>query len=84
MLADIKALTFDTGGTILDWHHGISRAFAAAGARHGLQADWPTITNAYRRRSLQAMLNAEHPTFTIDDVHREMLDAVVADAGFHG
>ena len=41
-----------------------------------LQADWPTITNAYRRRSLQAMLNAEHPTFTIDDV-----DAVVAEFG---
>jgi len=74
MIANIKALTFDTGGTILDWHHGISRAFATAGARRGLQADWPTITNAYRRRSLQAMLNAEHPTFTIDDV-----DAVVAD-----
>jgi FMN phosphatase YigB (HAD superfamily) len=26
----IKALTFDTGGTILDWHRGISDAFAAA------------------------------------------------------
>ena len=32
-LANIKALTFDTGGTILDWHGGISRAFAAAGLR---------------------------------------------------
>src|SRR5438128_11565842 len=76
MLENIKALTFDTGGTILDWHHGISRAIATAGARRGLQADWPTITNVYRRRSLQAMLNAEHPTFTIDDV-----DAVVAEFG---
>ena len=37
---DIKALTLDTGGTILDWHGGISRAFAAAGVRRGLQADW--------------------------------------------
>ena len=26
----VKALTFDTGGTIIDWHAGISRAFAAA------------------------------------------------------
>ena len=48
MLENIKALTFDTGGTILDWHHGISRAFATVGARRGLQADWPTITNEYR------------------------------------
>src|SRR5437899_2081083 len=81
MTMPIKALTFDTGGTILDWHHGLSRAFAAAGARHGLQADWATLTNAYRRRSLQAMLNAEHPTFNIDDVHRQMLDTMVAESG---
>jgi len=81
MLENIKALTFDTGGTILDWHHGLSRAFAAAGARRGLQANWPAITNAYRRRSLQAMLDAEHPAFTIDDVHREVLDAVVIESG---
>ena len=40
MLAHIKALTFDTGGTILDWHHGLSRAFATAGARRGLQGDF--------------------------------------------
>jgi FMN phosphatase YigB (HAD superfamily) len=78
MLENIKALTFDTGGTILDWHHGLSRAFATAGAGRGLQAAWPAITNAYRRRSLQAILDAEHPTCTIDDVHREMLDATAA------
>ena len=46
---DIKALTLDTGGTILDWHGGISRAFAAAGVRRGLQADWQEVTNEYRR-----------------------------------
>ena len=83
MLENIKALTFDTGGTILDWHHGISHAFASAGTRRGL-GRLATITNEYRRRSLQAMLNAEHPTFTIDDVHREMLDAVVAEFGLAG
>ena len=41
----VKALTFDTGGTILDWHRGISGAFAAAGAARGLKADWAAITN---------------------------------------
>ena len=35
----IKALTFDTGGTILDWHTGISAALAEAGGRHGLERD---------------------------------------------
>jgi len=40
----IKALALDTGGTILDWHGGISRAFAAAGAKRGLAADWHEVT----------------------------------------
>lgn len=83
MTGNTKALTFDTGGTILDWHHGISRAFATVGARRGLQADWPKITNAYRRRSLQAMLDAEHPTGNIDDVHRQMLDSIIAEFGLN-
>ncbi len=30
MLDDIKALTFDTGGTVLDWHSGMRDALAAA------------------------------------------------------
>jgi 2-haloacid dehalogenase len=81
MLSGIKALTFDTGGTILDWHRGVSRAFADAGARRGVSADWPAITNEYRRRSLQAMVGQVNPSFNIDDVHRDMLDLVIGDHG---
>lgn len=77
----LRALTFDTGGTILDWHRGISGALAAAGQKRGLRADWPAITNEYRRRSLKAMVNAEHPDFNIDDVHRRMFDEVIGEFG---
>jgi 2-haloacid dehalogenase len=75
----IKALTFDTGGTVLDWHGGISQALAAAGARHGLTADWAAVTNDYRRRSLQAITGQVRPAFNFDDVHRSVLDRVIAD-----
>ena len=30
-LEDVKALTFDTGGTILDWHTGFRTALAETG-----------------------------------------------------
>lgn len=76
----IKALTFDTGGTILDWHAGISGALAEAGGRHGLERDWPAIANEYRAASLRAMANtgADAPaTFNIDDVHREQLAGMI-------
>src|SRR5512140_996348 len=75
----IKALTLDTGGTILDWHSGISRAFAVAGARRGLAADWHEIANEYRRRSLKGVVGQVHPAFNFDDVHRKVLDEVIAD-----
>ena len=75
----LKALTFDTGGTILDWHRGISGAFAAAGAARGLRADWGAVTNEYRRRSLKGIVNAERPAYNFDDVHRAKLDEVIAE-----
>ena len=77
----IAALAFDTGGTILDWHGGLVAAFAAAGRRHGIEADWHEAVNAYRRRSLKAMIGQRQPAFNIDDVHRRELDGVLADYG---
>ena len=77
----IKALTFDTGGTILDWHGGISRKLAEVAGRRGLKADWAAVTNEYRRRSLGAIVNQLGPRFNFDDVHRDQLDRVVADFG---
>ncbi|MBL8382829.1 MAG: haloacid dehalogenase type II [Burkholderiales bacterium] len=78
---DIKALAFDTGGTILDWHAGICTALAAAGGARGLAADWHAVTNDYRRRSLQAIVGQVHPAFNFDDVHRRVLDEVIAHFG---
>ena len=78
---NIKALTFDTGGTILDWHSGIRGAFAAAGAAHGLTADWHEVTNEYRRRSLKAIVGQVQPAFNFDDVHRRVLDEVIEHFG---
>ena len=80
IINDIRALTFDTGGTILDWHSGFSRAFAAAGKKHSLEKDWPALANELRRRSLKAMLNLgerEPPAYTFDGAHRFTVEALV-------
>lgn len=78
---DIKALTFDTGGTVLDWHSGLSRALGQAGARRGIKADWGEVANEYRRRSLGTIVNQIGPRFNFDDVHRDQLDRVLDDKG---
>ena len=83
-LDDIKALTFDTGGTILDWHTGFSTALAETGKKHGIDRDWPALTNDLRKRSLMKMLNlGEHepPAYNFDGGHRMALDEVIAENG---
>jgi 2-haloacid dehalogenase len=81
MTQQIKALTFDTGGTTLQWHAGISAVLERVGARHSISADWAEIATRYRRQSLEVMLGAMEQRFNIDDVHRRVLDSVVADHG---
>jgi len=76
-----KALTFDTGGTVLDWHGGLVRALSRAGQRRGVEADWALIANEYRRRSLATIVNQVGPRFNFDDVHRDQLDRVLDDRG---
>jgi len=81
---EIKALTFDTGGTILDWHSGVTQTLAKLGAQHDIEAPWPKIANEFRRRSLQGMVNHGETgaaTKNFDDVHRETVDAIVEEFG---
>ena len=79
-LQDVKALTFDTGGTILDWHTGFAAALADLGTQHGVEGDWPHLANEIRRGSLGRMLNlGEHepPGHNFDDAHRMAVDEVL-------
>ncbi len=39
-MKNIKALTFDTGGTILDWHSGFKEAFRITGEHYIYNKDW--------------------------------------------
>ena len=83
-LDGVKALTFDTGGTILDWHTGFSTGLAEVGAKYGADADWTALTNEIRRRSLKKMLNLgeyQPPAYNFDDAHRTTLDEVLAENG---
>ena len=70
---NIKALTFDTGGTILDWHSGFKDAFRITGERYNYTNDWEFLANELRRRSLKSMLNlgeTELPNHNFDDAHK--------------
>ena len=80
----IRALTFDTGGTILDWHTGFSSILKRIGQRYGLEKDWPDIANQLRKRSLEKIINLgefETPKINFDDAHALVLDELCRENG---
>lgn len=71
---NIKAVAFDTGGTVLDWHGGLVAALSRAGGHHGASLDWHAVANDWRRRAMQGIVGQTNPAFNMDDVHRRTLD----------
>ena len=42
-LSRIKALAFDVGGTVIDWHTGITNQLTEFGKEKGIEADFSDI-----------------------------------------
>ena len=83
-LSDVRALTFDTGGTILDWHTGFATILAATGSKYGIERNWHDLSNDMRRKGLGKMLNLGKdapPTHNFDGAHRMALEEVIAENG---
>lgn len=84
-LSGIKALAFDVGGTVLDWHGGIVETMTALGAAKGIEVDWRRFTNDWRKQTLAEMLGEDWSgrrsgplaDANIDGVHRAVLDRVL-------
>ena len=45
-LRDVRAMTFDVFGTVVDWRTSIAKEGEAVGRRHGIQADWSSLSAA--------------------------------------
>jgi 2-haloacid dehalogenase len=79
-MANIQALAFDTGGTILDWYTGVTTKLSELGKKRNIEADWPALTHQYRIKSLMSMTGGDvdyRPDFNIDDVHRQQIEEVL-------
>jgi 2-haloacid dehalogenase len=80
-----KALLFDVFGTCVDWRSGVIREGEALGARLGLDGvDWAAVADAWRARyqpQLETVRNGARPWTTLDVLHREALDEVLAQLG---
>ena len=87
-LARVTALLFDVFGTCVDWRTGVVREGEAFGRAHGLTGmDWAAFADAWRalyQPQMEKVRTGRRPWTTLDDLHRESLDAVLRDFGIVG
>lgn len=79
-LPDIRALTFDIFGTVVDWRGSLIREGQALQARLGCVADWAALADAWRAGYQPAMARVargELPWTNIDGLHRQILDELL-------
>jgi len=77
----LRAIAFDTGGTVLDWHAGVLRRFTSIVGPQASEVDAHAFANDWRRRTMAAIVGQDRPDFNMDDVHRRTLDESLSHAG---
>jgi len=83
----VDAVVFDVFDTLVDWRTGVAGAFERVGARVGAQADWLGLTTEWRGLyppTLLPVVSGETPWRPLDELHRMMLDEVLAEHGLTG
>lgn len=84
----VKAIVFDTFGTISDWRGSITRMGESLARRKGIEGiDWEAFARAWRagyRPGLQRVIKGERPWTPIDVIHRERLEEILPQFGLDG
>lgn len=84
---DIKALTFDVFGTVVDWRSSIVHEGEAFGRAHDLDVDWAAFALAWRARyqpAMERVRSGEVDFVKLDVLHRMNLDANLEEFGITG
>jgi 2-haloacid dehalogenase len=83
----VKALVFDTFGTVVDWRGSIIAEGAAWGKAKGLTIDWAKFADRWRSGYAPAMdkvRKGEIPWTKLDVLHRTMLENLLKEFGIAG
>jgi 2-haloacid dehalogenase len=83
----VKALVFDTFGTVVDWRGSIIAEGTVWGKTKGLTVDWARFADRWRGGYAPAMdkvRKGELPWTKLDALHRMMLEDVLKEFGIAG
>jgi 2-haloacid dehalogenase len=86
-LASVKALVFDTFGTVVDWRTSVTQEVEELARRKGLKVDGAKFADAWRAGygpSMNRVRKGELPWTTLDALHRMTLDRILVEFGITG
>ena len=81
-LTAVKALVFDTFGTVVDWRSSVAREVDALAKRKGVTVDGARFADAWRAGygpSMNRVRTGELPWTRLDALHRMTLDKILVD-----
>src|SRR5215831_11677271 len=84
--ASVKALVFDTFGTVVDWRTSIAREVDAVAKRKGVVVDGAKFADAWRAGygpSMNRVRTGELPWTKLDDLHHMILGRILPDFGLN-
>jgi 2-haloacid dehalogenase len=79
-MPDVKALVFDTFGTVVDWRSDVAREAERILKPMGYELDWLTFADAWRaeyRPSMEEVRSGRRPFVKLDILHRENLERIL-------
>ena len=85
--AGVKALVFDTFGTVVDWRSSVAAEVAALATQKGLRVDPAKFADAWRAGygpSMNRVRSGELPWTKLDALHRMTLDRILVDFKIEG
>jgi 2-haloacid dehalogenase len=86
-MQDVRALTFDVFGTVVDWRRSIISECLQRARRNGWKVDCAAFADAWRGGygpSMRKVRQRELPWKTIDELHRMILGELLDRFNMHG
>jgi 2-haloacid dehalogenase len=86
-LANVKALVFDTFGTVVDWRGSVIAEGMAWGKAKGLNINWADFADRWRlgyRPTMDKVRKGEIPWTRLDDLHRMILEELLEEFKIEG
>src|SRR5256885_5647625 len=81
----VRALVFDTFGTVVDWRSSVAREAEVLAKRKGVTLDATKFADAWRAGygpSMNRVRSGEVPWTKLDALHRMTLDKILGDFAF--